>query len=228
MTAAILVKRIGHVFQQPQLLELALTHRSYSGKDNNERLEFLGDSLLNFIIGDTLFQRFPNAREGQLSRLRASLVKGDTLTKVARQLDLGPFLLLGPGELKSGGSRRDSILADCVEAIIGAIYLDAGLDVCKARVLEWFDPRIEGLTLEDTVKDNKTRLQEWLQAQKWALPTYNILDIEGASHSQYFVVECVVQQAGLSFCGEGNSRRQAEQMAAGLMLTALENGKSQS
>lgn len=228
MTAAILVKRIGHVFQQPQLLELALTHRSYSGKDNNERLEFLGDSLLNFIIGDTLFQRFPNAREGQLSRLRASLVKGDTLTKVARQLDLGPFLLLGPGELKSGGSRRDSILADCVEAIIGAIYLDAGLDVCKARVLEWFDPRIEGLTLEDTVKDNKTRLQEWLQAQKWALPTYNILDIEGASHSQYFVVECVVQQADLSFRGEGGSRRQAEQMAAGLMLTALENGKSQS
>ncbi len=227
MTSAPLVKRIGHVFRQPELLELALTHRSYSGKDNNERLEFLGDSLLNFIIGETLFQRFPNAREGQLSRLRATMVKADTLTKIARQLDLGPFLLLGPGELKSGGSRRDSILADCVEAVIGAIYLDGGMDSCKERVLEWFGPRLQGLTLDDTVKDNKTRLQEWLQAQKWTLPTYTILDIEGASHSQHFVVECLVQEAGLNFRGEGNSRRQAEQMAAGRMLTALENGEAQ-
>lgn len=226
MTSTLLAKRLGYVFQQPGLLELALTHRSYSGKDNNERLEFLGDSLLNFIIGEALFQRFPHAREGQLSRLRANLVKGTTLTKIARQLDLGPFLLLGPGELKSGGSRRDSILADSVEAVIGAIYLDSGLDNCKARILEWFGPRLENLTLEDTVKDNKTRLQELLQAQKWSLPTYSILDVEGASHSQHFVVECVVEEAGLNFRGEGHSRRHAEQIAAGLMLSALENGES--
>lgn len=221
-----LVNRIGYTFQQQPLLELALTHRSYSGKENNERLEFLGDSLLNFIIGEALFQRFPNAREGQLSRLRASLVKGVTLTKIAQHLELGPFLLLGPGELKSGGARRDSILADTVEAIIGAIYLDGGLECCKERVLAWFAPRLQNLTLNDTIKDNKTRLQEWLQAQKWTLPLYTILDIEGASHSQHFVVECVVEEAKLAFKGEGNSRRQAEQMAAGLMLTALENGES--
>lgn len=228
MTSTVLTKRIGHEFQQPALLELALTHRSYSGKNNNERLEFLGDSLLNFIIGEALFQRFPNAREGQLSRLRASLVKGTTLTKIAQSLELGPFLLLGPGELKSGGSRRDSILADGVEAVIGAIYLDGGLDACKERVLAWFGPRLENLTLDDTVKDNKTRLQEWLQAQKLPLPTYTILNVDGASHSQHFVVECVVPDAQMTFQGEGHSRRQAEQMAAGLMLTALENGDTAS
>lgn len=226
MTASPLVKRIGHGFQRPELLELALTHRSYSGKQNNERLEFLGDSLLNFIIGEALFERFPHAREGQLSRLRASLVKGTTLTKIAQTLELGPFLLLGPGELKTGGSRRDSILADSVEAIIGAIYLDGGMDACKVRVLEWFGPRLQTLSLDDTVKDNKTRLQEWLQGQKLPLPTYNILDVSGSSHSQSFVVECVVTDAGLRFEGKGHSRRQAEQMAAGLMLTALENGES--
>ncbi len=228
MTESPLIARIGYQFQQPELLELALTHRSFSGKDNNERLEFLGDSLLNFIIGEALFQRFPYAREGQLSRLRANLVKGVTLTKIAQHLEIGPSLLLGPGELKSGGSRRDSILADSVEAIIGAIYLDGGLTCCKERVLVWFGPRLEKLSLDDTVKDNKTRLQEWLQAQKWMLPTYNILDIEGASHSQHFVVECSVPEAALSFTGEGNSRRQAEQMAAGLMLTALERGDAES
>ncbi|MEZ5506939.1 MAG: ribonuclease III [Gammaproteobacteria bacterium] len=226
MTASPLVKRIGHGFQRPELLELALTHRSYSGKQNNERLEFLGDSLLNFIIGEALFERFPHAREGQLSRLRASLVKGTTLTKIAQTLELGPFLLLGPGELKTGGSRRDSILADSVEAIIGAIYLDGGMDACKVRVLEWFGPRLQTLSLDDTVKDNKTRLQEWLQGQKLPLPAYNILDVSGSSHSQSFVVECVVTDAGLRFEGRGHSRRQAEQMAAGLMLTALENGES--
>ena len=215
---------IGYEFRQPELLELALTHRSFSGKANNERLEFLGDSLLNFIIGEDLFQRFPNAREGQLSRLRASLVKGVTLTKIARQLELGPFLRLGPGELKSGGSRRDSILADALEAVIGAIYLDGGIDVCRARVLEWFAPRLGSLNLDDTVKDNKTRLQELLQARKMQLPVYSIVDVEGASHSQHFVVECTVEEAGLVIRGEGNSRRQAEQMAAGLILEALETG----
>ena len=222
MIPAALTARLGYTFEQSQLLELALTHRSYSGRDNNERLEFLGDSLLNFIIGEALFNQFPNAKEGQLSRLRASLVKGVTLTKIARQLELGPFLRLGPGELKSGGSRRDSILADAVEALIGAIYLDGGMDACKARVLDWFAPRLRGLTLDDTVKDNKTRLQEWLQAHKLPLPAYSIVNVEGASHSQHFVVECAVADTQLTFRGEGHSRRQAEQMAAGLLLDALE------
>lgn len=218
-----LISKIGYGFQRADLLELALTHRSFSGKDNNERLEFLGDSILNFTIGEILFQQFPQAKEGQLSRLRASLVKGVTLTKIAQQLDLGPFLKLGPGELKSGGSRRDSILADAVEAIIGAVFLDGGMEQCKALILRWFAPRLQGLTLEDTVKDNKTRLQELLQAHKLPLPAYNILSVEGASHSQYFVVECVVEEANLACRGEGHSRRLAEQMAAGLALDALEN-----
>lgn len=218
-----LIPRLGYGFQQPALLELALTHRSFSGKDNNERLEFLGDSILNFIIGETLFHRFPQAKEGQLSRLRANLVKGVTLTKIAQQLELGPFLRLGPGELKSGGSRRDSILADAVEAIIGAIYLDSGMEQCRTLVLGWFALRLDNLTLEDTVKDNKTRLQELLQSHKLPLPVYNILNVEGASHSQHFVVECIVEEANLNCRGEGHSRRLAEQMAAGLMLDALEN-----
>jgi len=218
-----LISKIGYGFQRADLLELALTHRSFSGKDNNERLEFLGDSILNFTIGEILFHQFPQAKEGQLSRLRASLVKGVTLTKIAQQLDLGPFLKLGPGELKSGGSRRDSILADAVEAIIGAVFLDGGMEQCRALILRWFAPRLQGLTLEDTVKDNKTRLQELLQAHKLPLPAYNILSVEGASHSQYFVVECVVEEANLACRGEGHSRRLAEQMAAGLALDALEN-----
>ena len=223
MSSASLVSKIGYGFQQSELLELALTHRSFSGKDNNERLEFLGDSILNFIIGEALFHQFPHAKEGQLSRLRASLVKGVTLTKIAQQLELGPFLRLGPGELKSGGARRDSILADAVEAVIGAVYMDGGMEQCKALVLRWFAPRLQGLTLNDTVKDNKTRLQELLQAHKLPLPAYNILSVEGASHSQHFVVECVVDEANLACRGEGHSRRLAEQMAAGLALDALEN-----
>lgn len=223
MSSASLIARIGYGFQQPALLELALTHRSFSGRDNNERLEFLGDSILNFIIGEALFHQFPHAKEGQLSRLRASLVKGETLTKIAQQLELGPFLRLGPGELKSGGSHRDSILADAVEAVIGAVLLDGGMEQCRALVLRWFAQRLQGLTLDDTVKDNKTRLQELLQSHKLPLPVYNILSVEGASHSQHFVVECVVEDAGIACRGEGHSRRLAEQVAAGQVLDALEN-----
>ena len=219
---ASLTRTIAYQFQQIELLELALTHRSFNGTHNNERLEFLGDSILNFIIGEALFQKFPQAREGQLSRLRASLVKGVTLTKVAKQLELGPCLRLGPGELKSGGHRRDSILADAVEAIIGAVYLDGGMTESKQLVLNWFQQRLDGITLEDTTKDNKTRLQELLQARKLELPDYDIVDVSGKSHAQKFEVSCNVPELSLTATAEGQSRRQAEQIAAGKILAVLE------
>lgn len=203
-----------------------MTHRSFNGSHNNERMEFLGDSILNFIIGEALFNKFPDAKEGQLSRLRASLVKGTTLTKVAKKLELGPFLLLGPGELKSGGSRRDSILADAVEAIIGAAYMDGGMDEIKQQVLMWFAPLLKNLTLEDTAKDNKTRLQEWLQSRKLPLPKYNIVDVAGESHAQHFVVECTVTELDIAARGEGQSRRVSEQIAAGEILQQIQQSQA--
>lgn len=217
---------IDYQFQQHELLELALTHRSHNGSQNNERLEFLGDSILNFVIGEALFQKFPRAREGQLSRLRANLVKGVTLTKVAKQLELGPCLRLGPGEMKSGGHRRDSILADAVEAIIGAVYLDGGMEQAQRLILNWFQQRLDGITLDDTTKDNKTRLQELLQARKLGLPDYDIVDVSGKSHAQKFVVSCNVPELSLSATAEGQSRRQAEQIAAGKVLAELEGDES--
>ncbi|WP_444931754.1 ribonuclease III [Microbulbifer sp. SSSA002] len=207
-----LCKRLGHDFAQAELLELALTHRSH-GSRNNERLEFLGDSILGFTIGAALYEQFPHGREGQLSRLRAQLVSGETLAKLARELDIGDCLRLGEGEMKSGGFRRASILADAVEALIGAIYLDAGLEAARARVLEWFAPRLQGLSLE-TVKDPKTRLQEWLQARKKPLPEYKVVDVSGAEHAQHFVVECRVSGLAQPVKGEASSRRNAEKTAA--------------
>jgi len=221
-----LSRTIAYAFQQPQLLELAMTHRSFNGAENNERLEFLGDSILNFVIGEALFQKFPQAREGQLSRLRASLVKGVTLTKVANQLALGPYLRLGPGELKSGGSRRESILGDAVESIIGAVYLDGGMEQAKALILSWFESRLQVISLQDTSKDNKTLLQETLQASKLGLPVYEIVDVTGKSHAQQFVVDCRVDELDLSARAEGQSRRQAEQIAAGKILTELEGSEN--
>lgn len=220
-----LAHSIDYRFQQEDLLELALTHRSHNGSRNNERLEFLGDSILNFVIGEALFEKFPQAREGQLSRLRASLVKGTTLTKVAQQLALGPALRLGPGELKSGGHRRDSILADALEAIIGAVYLDGGMAQAKQLILNWFQQRLADITLEDTSKDNKTRLQELLQARKLDLPEYEIVDVSGKSHAQQFVVSCNITGLDLSAEAEGQSRRQAEQIAAGKILDELEGNE---
>ncbi|WP_444911206.1 ribonuclease III [Microbulbifer sp. PAAF003] len=207
-----LCKRLGHDFDQAELLELALTHRSH-GSRNNERLEFLGDSILGFTIGAALYEQFPNGREGQLSRLRAQLVSGETLAKLARELEIGDCLRLGEGEMKSGGFRRASILADAVEALIGAIYLDAGLEAARARVLEWFALRLQGLSLE-TVKDPKTRLQEWLQARKKPLPEYKVVDVSGAEHAQHFVVECRVSGLTQPVKGEASSRRNAEKTAA--------------
>lgn len=214
-------RRIGHSFRDPTLLELALTHRSYGG-DNNERLEFLGDSIVNFVIGEALFQRFPQAREGQLSRLRARLVKGQTLAELAREFSLGEHLRLGSGEMKSGGYRRDSILADAMEAVIGAIYLDAGMDVTKARVLSWYGTRLEAINLQDTQKDPKTRLQEFLQSRQSPLPRYEVLSVEGEAHAQTFTVECHVEMLAEHTVGVGTSRRHAEQQAAEKALTMLE------
>lgn len=222
-----LAKLLQYPFVQLDHLQLALTHRSYDGQKNNERLEFLGDSILNFVIGEALFNLFPEAKEGQLSRLRASMVKGATLTKVAQQLGLGPYLLLGAGELKSGGSRRNSILADAVEAIIGAIYLDGGLDACRQQILHWYKDRLGSLTLEDNVKDNKTRLQEWLQSRKLPLPEYQIVDVAGKSHAQQFVVECLVSALEITTEGEGQNRRTAEQMAAGRVLDQIQQSLNQ-
>ena len=164
-----LERKLGYSFRDKELMLLALTHRSYSGR-NNERLEFLGDAILNFIAGEALFERFPLAREGQLSRLRARLVKGETLAVLARGFELGDFLRLGSGELKSGGFRRESILADALEALIGAIYLDAGMEAARERVLAWLADEMTNLTLVDTNKDPKTRLQEFLQSRGGELP----------------------------------------------------------
>lgn len=204
---------------------LALTHRSFAGR-NNERLEFLGDAILNFVAGEALFERFPLAREGQLSRLRARLVKGETLAILARGLQLGDYLRLGSGELKSGGFRRESILADALEALIGAIYLDAGMDVARQRVLSWLSNELDSLTLVDTNKDPKTRLQEFLQSRATDLPRYDVVDIQGEPHCRTFFVQCEVALLNDKTQGQGASRRIAEQVAAAAALVALgvENG----
>lgn len=215
-----LERLIGYSFNDESLLILALTHRSV-GANNNERLEFLGDSILNFIIAEDLFRRFPKAREGQLSRLRAQLVKGVTLAEIAKEFGLGDYLLLGSGELKSGGFRRESILADAVESIIGAIFNDAGFEAAKERVLHWYSERLEGLTLQDTQKDPKTRLQEFLQSRQQALPDYEVVTVEGEAHAQTFYVECNIVMLKQKSRGSGSSRRVAEQKAARAALTAL-------
>lgn len=199
-----------------------MTHRSFGGR-NNERLEFLGDSIVNFVIAEALYERFPEAREGQLSRLRARLVRGQTLAELAREMAFGECLRLGSGEMKSGGHRRDSILADAVEAVLGAIYLDAGMDVARARVLAWYAERLEAIDLQDTQKDPKTRLQEFLQSRQVPLPRYEVVSVEGEAHDQTFTVECHVELLASHTLGRGSSRRHAEQQAAELALVQLEN-----
>lgn len=220
-----LERKLGYTFQDKNLMILALTHRSYAGR-NNERLEFLGDAILNFVAGEDLYTHFPMAKEGQLSRLRSRLVKGTTLAVLARGFELGDYLRLGSGELKSGGYRRESILADTVEALIGAIYLDAGMDVARERVLAWLKDEIQGLTLVDTNKDPKTRLQEFLQSRACELPHYEVVDIQGEPHCRVFFVECRITLLNEATHGSGPSRRVAEQVAATAALIALgvENG----
>lgn len=215
-----LQKSLGYRFLRHDWLETAITHRSF-GKNNNERLEFLGDGILNFVIAHHLFERFPEADEGQLSRLRAHLVRGATLAILARHLHLGEHLNLGPGEHKSGGFRRDSILAGTLEAVIGAVYLDGGFDTARALIETIYREPLASLTLEQGFKDPKTRLQEFLQGCGMALPDYRVLATEGDAHNQMFRVECSIVEARLTTQGYAGSRRMAEQEAANKALVAL-------
>jgi len=215
-----LESRLGYQFKDPALLRRALTHRSF-GIPNNERLEFLGDSILGAIIGHYLFNTFPQASEGQLTRLRASLVKGDTLAKVARELDLGHTLIMGEGELKTGGSDRDSILADAVESLIGSIYLEADIDVCTRVVLSWFESRLSRLKPDKPLKDAKTELQEWLQSKGMPLPEYVIEKMAGQAHNQEITVSCSVQGMSQPFIATARNKKLAEKQAAAQALGAL-------
>ena len=219
-----LLERLHYRFSEPDLLEEALTHRSVSER-NNERLEFLGDSILNFVIASELFVLLPNETEGGLSRMRASLVNRESLAAIARQLDLGEHLRLGSGELKSGGRRRESILSDALEGVMGAVYLDGGYEACRALILRLFHERLRTLPSAQELKDPKTRLQEYLQATRKPLPLYEVTEISGKAHEQVFLVECSVDGVPTVTRGEAGSRRGAEQEAARVMLEKLRCGQ---
>lgn len=213
---------IGHAFAHGPLLAQALTHRS-AGAPHNERFEFLGDALVNLFVGEALFLRWPQADEGALTRARAELVRESSLAAIARRMDLGSRLTLGPGEMKSGGHRRDSILADALEAVIAAIYLDSGFTTCRAVVLPWFADALASLPPPHKVgKDAKTRLQEWVQGRARPLPVYTLLSESGDDHAKLFRVECALVQPVVRTEGEGSSRRSAEQRAAEAALAAIE------
>lgn len=216
--------KLGYQFNDAELLTLALTHRSASGK-HNERLEFLGDSILSFVIADELYRRFPKINEGDMSRMRATLVRGNTLAELGREFDLGDYLKLGPGELKSGGFRRDSILADAVEAIIGGIYLDSDIEKVREIILSWYLVRLEAIKPGVSQKDPKTRLQEFLQGKRSPLPVYEVTLIKGEAHNQEFTVSCDVAGIATPVIGKGTSRRKAEQAAAETALELLNNGR---
>lgn len=216
-------KRIGHVFATRSLLAQALTHRS-AGANHNERLEFLGDGILNFVIAAALFEQNPTLPEGDLSRLRAALVRETTLAEIAGELELSALLVLGPGETRTGSRRRDSIKADAVEAVLGAIYCDAGFAATRQVILGLYRQRLMDLPTADSVKDAKTRLQEWLQARGRARPVYEIVAISGPEHAQQFVARCRLEddEALEAAQGQGSGRRKAEQDAARRMLYTLE------
>jgi ribonuclease III len=215
-----LQKRLQHEFRQPGLLRQALTHRSHSA-DHNERLEFLGDSVLNLAVSGMLYQALGSLQEGELSRVRANLVKQDTLHKIAQDLHLGSLIQLGEGELRSGGNKRPSILADGLEAVIGAVYLDAGFEKAAALVHRLFDKVEINPEMSAAAKDPKTELQELLQGKKLKLPAYNVMSITGAAHRQTFEVQCMIEQMQREARGFGSSRRAAEQEAAAAMLKLL-------
>ena len=217
-----LEKILKYQFNDKGLLELALTHRSFQGK-NNERLEFLGDSILNFIIAELLFKEFKLLPEGDLSRLRSQLVKSATLSEIGIALNLGDYLILGEGELKSSGWRRPSILADSVEAIIGAVFIDGGISSANKLITGWYQERLDAINPNDIQKDSKSVLQELLQAKKIPLPEYNVVSIEGEAHNQHFKVSCSIPKLGLSIEGEGASRKVAEQSAAEESIKKLKN-----
>ena len=212
---------IEYRFKDPQLLSEALTHRSFSA-GNNERLEFLGDSVLSLVIAWRLYDLHPQAQEGDLSRMRARLVRGSTLTEVATSINLGMEINLGEGELKSGGFRRASILADAFEALLGAILMDGGFEACRRVILGLFDPLIERLPAAEELKDPKTRLQEWLQARGRPLPQYSLVREEGSDHAKKFHVTCRLGDDGTAVEASGRSRRKAEQAAAATVLEMLQ------
>ena len=214
--------RLQYQFSDPQLLTLALSHRS-CGSSNNERLEFLGDAVLGMAISSFLFQRFPEAREGDLSRIRSQIVRAESLAEIARNLELGPELLLGPGEMKSGGHRRDSILGDTVEALLGAVFLDQGLAAVEACIQNWFSASLNALTLDTQVKDAKTALQEWLQARGKPLPEYLVVKTEGEDHSRLFTMSCKIDAVKDAAEATASSRRKAEQLVAEKLVKKLEN-----
>lgn len=214
-----LLKSIGYVFKDESLLKIAVTHRSHSAK-HNERLEYLGDAVLNMCMAEELYKQFPHAREGDLSRMRANLVRGTTLSELGVELEIGEHLRLGPGELKTGGHRRASILEDTMEAIIGAIYLDAGLEPCREILLGWFAARLKGLDVNANSRDHKSTLQEWLQGRGHPLPEYELIKTEGDDHDQTFYIKCS-SDGGVFAEGIGKSRKSAEQKAAELLLEKL-------
>ena len=208
-----LSKLLDYSFSDENLLEQALSHRSL-GSVNNERMEFLGDSILNFVIAEALYNQFPSLPEGDLSRIRAHLVNGETLADIARELNLGDYLRLGAGELKSGGFRRSSILADVVESIIGAVFCDAGFDEGRLLIHRLYSEKLNNIPDPQSLKDAKTQLQELLQSRKVSIPVYKVLKVSGKSHEQTFSVECAIDSMKIISQGEGHSRRKAEQCAA--------------
>ena len=221
-----LSQHLGYDFTDVSYLQLALTHRSKNRQKNNQRLEFLGDAILGAIISDALCQRFPDFKEGLLSRLRSNLVCRRTLASVAMELQVSDYLQLGQGELKSGGRLRESTLCDAIEAIIAAIYVDGGFSPCQKCVLTWFDGLLNAINVNMThLKDPKSRLQESMQSKHLSLPKYKLIKTQGQSHQQQFMVSCELPSLDLLVVGEGNNRRDAEQMAASLLLDKLNNDK---
>jgi len=215
-----LCRKLNYEFKKPAYLKQALTHCS-AGSINNERLEFLGDSILSFVIANALFEKFPAQSEGQLSRLRSYLVKGEMLAKIALELDLGDYLYLGQGELKSGGFRRASILADALEAVFAAVFFDGGLAASQQVILDLYSSRLQDDNLNDNLKDAKTQLQEFLQAEKYPLPDYVLTKVEGEEHDQIFYISCEVVELKMTAEGQGINRRKAEQQAATQLLEQL-------
>ena len=216
-----LLEKLAYSFNDIELLNEALTHRSYATK-NNERLEFLGDGILNFVIAHELFKQYPDVQEGDLSRLRATLVNKESLAEIAGQLNLGEVILLGTGELKSGGFRRPSILADAVESILGAVYSDGGFESCRDLIVRLYAKRLAAPTDLQSLKDPKTRLQELLQSRRFSLPDYQVVNITGKAHSQIFHVRCSIDKMNIKVDGEGKSRRKAEQDAAEKAILKVE------
>jgi ribonuclease III len=219
----LLSEKLGHQFKKEQILLEALTHRSYA-KNNNERMEFLGDAILGFIISDWLFNNFEFS-EGKLTRIRSNLVCKDSLARIAKDLKLGRYIRLGTGELKTGGHQRDSILADCLEAIIGAIFLDSGVEAAKTCVLSWFREKLSAINSSTTNKDSKTLLQEYLQSKKHPIPVYTLYDVQGTDHNQVFFIECKIDLLTNSVTATGISRKKAEQKCAEQILVMLEKKK---